>query len=492
MKHQQQKKQTRTQTSNNNNRSTQLELEQAKHALTEKETQMTTLKQEKDELQNKLNEKIEQETKGDYSGTADANQVVFSDQETQQLAPVDKAKRIFAVLTNQKRSDQAFAVTHSPQETEKIVNDITESLDFLKRINKAMVKSKSGHKIWLGMDDAQMFRGPQSSTYVDNLNSRQTQYETMPRQFQWELKWEIADQWSHSKNLLAFARAKWAEAQALALEKNLFQGIAKDATTNDPLRVDKSIFQLLTDENSDMVLDRTANHNAITVGQVRTCKLSTSAPASAGSNLMAIPCNSHEFPVGTTVEIAGSTHYNGLYEVQEDPSTDASIRANRFVIQTSITNTDAFNGDETATLTPDYKNMDHFIAELYEMIDPLYKPVNPQIIIDRKLIHGDLTKAYSSIPDTTPSERKHLVDVTRQYVGMNTYHPLFMPAGKVFITDLKNISLYTQSGTLRTKYEEKDFERQSSTFQTYVNQCNVIEDVRRCVAAENVYIIQAT
>lgn len=102
----------------------------------------------------------------------------------------------------------------------------------------------------------------------------------------------------------------------------------------------------------------------------------------------------------------------------------------------------------------DFENLDQMVYSVYSMIDKAHLTGNEVAIVGQGLVTRDMGKVLASHGET-PTERQALRMLDKSYGGLPTVVPPHFPDMGVMVTDLANLHLYYQSGSMRRQTEDQ-------------------------------------
>ncbi len=118
------------------------------------------------------------------------------------------------------------------------------------------------------------------------------------------------------------------------------------------------------------------------------------------------------------------------------------------------------DGDTDGVITlgggGDYKNLDQMVYDVSRMIPDAQLTGNEVAIVGRMLVSNDMGKVLGD-HGQTPTEKSHANTLSKSYGGLRAMTVPGFPETGVMVTDLKNLSIYYQSESVRraTKDEPK-------------------------------------
>lgn len=398
----------------------------------------------------------------------------------------EKEMRAMAVANGFTDPTASFSIT--PDKQQRVVAEMQDNNDFMKRINTLTVKSKSGQKIFLGSDKTGTYRGTRAAK--DLASNRATTYETAIRMFDTIIPYARIDQWHHLNDLLKFYRGFYLQQMADENAAIALRGVARAADpgaqateelklTNVDLGFAAIMAQTVENGgNPDNVFDEwVAGSGAIIIGNTRTVPAAGAVVADNGDGTVTIPLANHGFVIGAKAVVSDTTNYNGEYELLE------ASDAHNLVI-TKAYNAETLSGDAAVTQYPDFANLDHLVSVGVEAI-PELKLKGLAVMAARDVIAGQEQKLFASQDPATPSEQKFVLETLKTFGGLTGYRILGMKAGSIWITSFDNLSYYELEGS-RRKSSKQDEENVGYTDWNYCEATNVVEDVEKMVVFNNI------
>lgn len=133
----------------------------------------------------------------------------------------------------------------------------------------------------------------------------------------------------------------------------------------------------------------------------------------------------------------------------------------------------------------DYKNLDHLVRDVRNLIDPEFASSTDLVaIIGRDLVANDQGKMYAA-QGQTPTEKERLQNqqVIATYGGLPSMIVPEFPATGLLITSLDNLSIYTQEGTVRRSMVDNPRADQVEHYNSR-NEAYVVEQYGKAAAIE--------
>lgn len=114
--------------------------------------------------------------------------------------------------------------------------------------------------------------------------------------------------------------------------------------------------------------------------------LDNAAAVDKGGGKVGIPCTGHNFPIGSSITIAGSTNYNDTYEVDADTTTDEIVITETYAAEN-------FAGTETATSSITASNW-RLCADDSETTKPTS---SDKVYVDNRAYYNDSLSRYQDM-----------------------------------------------------------------------------------------------
>ena len=167
------------------------------------------------------------------------------------------------------------------------------------------------------------------------------------------------------------------------------------------------------------------------------------------------------------------------------------LRANaaaRVMAQGAVAGKVTYGTDPAA----DYKNLDALVYDAYKSLMDAWFQEDPHLvaIVGRDLMHD---KLFPLVADNdAPTERlaADIVISQRRLGGLTAMVAPHVPAGKVLVTRLDNLSIYYQDGARRRAVVDKP-EKDRVEFFESSNDAYVVEDYGMCALVENIEVKDA-
>lgn len=389
-------------------------------------------------------------------------------------------------------SDPKGAFSITPDKQQKMLKDLQDFNNFMKRINHLTVKSKKGQKIYMGSDKTGTSRG--TRTLKDLASNRATQYETEIRTFDTVIPFARIDAWHHLGNLLKMYRAYYLQQHSDENAAIALRGVARDADptaqATEELKlthVDLGFAAIMaqTAENGgnpdNVFTEHVAGSGAIICGETREVPLNGLTVTDEGGGKVGIPLANHGFVIGAKVTITNTTNYNGVYTLEADSTAHQLVITEAYVAED-------LDGDAAVKQTSDFANIDHLVSEGIELI-PELKLKGLTAMLARDVIASEEQKLWASQDAATPSEQKAVLQTLKSYGGLTGNRVLGMKTGSIWITSFDNLSYYELEGSRRKKSEQRDEDSGYADW-NYYEATNVVEDIEKMVVFENVKFLR--
>lgn len=135
----------------------------------------------------------------------------------------------------------------------------------------------------------------------------------------------------------------------------------------------------------------------------------------------------------------------------------------------------------------DYENLDSMVYDaVNSLIDPWHQERTDLVaIVSRDLLHD---KYFPLVDQSLAPSEQQVVDLIlsqKRLGGLPALRVPGMPAGKVFITPLDNLSIYWQEGTRRRTIVDNAKRDRVENYES-TNEAYVIEDMGACCLIENI------
>ncbi|MEH6649974.1 MAG: phage major capsid protein, P2 family [Motiliproteus sp.] len=139
----------------------------------------------------------------------------------------------------------------------------------------------------------------------------------------------------------------------------------------------------------------------------------------------------------------------------------------------------------------DYKNLDGLVYDVYSGIGVPHRSGSEVAIVGEALVTDDMGKIYTA-QSQNPNEKPKIKVMDKSYGGLTTLLVPGFPDMGVAVTDLKNLSIYTQDGTVRRTAKDNAPKNQVEDFIS-MNQAYMVEDMKgfAAIKADNVIFKEA-
>ena len=152
----------------------------------------------------------------------------------------------------------------------------------------------------------------------------------------------------------------------------------------------------------------------------------------------------------------------------------------------------AASGKVTVGATGDYKNLDALVFDaINNMIEPWYQEDGGLVAIMSRDLLAD--KYFPLINTANPPSEQAALDMVisqKRVGGVQAVRVPYMPAGKIFITSLENLSIYWQEGARRRTVVDNAKRDRIENYESS-NEAYVIEDYGFGCLVENLELVQA-
>lgn len=147
-------------------------------------------------------------------------------------------------------------------------------------------------------------------------------------------------------------------------------------------------------------------------------------------------------------------------------------------------------GDIRIGATGDYKNLDHMVRDVRNLVDEEYADGDDLVaIIGRDLIANDQGKLYAAQGQTpTEKERLEMAQVIATYGGLPSFTVPKFPAKGLLITSLDNLSIYTQEGSIRRAMIDNPKKDRTEHYSSR-NEAYVVEALGKAAAIEAANVV---
>lgn len=150
----------------------------------------------------------------------------------------------------------------------------------------------------------------------------------------------------------------------------------------------------------------------------------------------------------------------------------------------------AESGEVTVGATGDYKNLDALVFDaINNMIEPWYQEDGGLVAIMSRDLLAD--KYFPLINTANPPSEQAALDMVisqKRVGGVQAVRVPYMPAGKIFITSLENISIYWQEGARRRTVVDNAKRDRIENYESS-NEAYVIEDYGFGCLVENIELV---
>lgn len=150
----------------------------------------------------------------------------------------------------------------------------------------------------------------------------------------------------------------------------------------------------------------------------------------------------------------------------------------------------AASGKVTVGATGDYKNLDALVFDaINNMIEPWYQEDGGLVAIMSRDLLAD--KYFPLINTANPPSEQAALDMVisqKRVGGVQAVRVPYMPAGKIFITSLENLSIYWQEGTRRRTVVDNAKRDRIENYESS-NEAYVIEDYGFGCLVENIALV---
>ena len=150
----------------------------------------------------------------------------------------------------------------------------------------------------------------------------------------------------------------------------------------------------------------------------------------------------------------------------------------------------ADSGKVTVGATGDYKNLDALVFDaINNMIEPWYQEDGGLVAIMSRDLLAD--KYFPLINTANPPSEQAALDMVisqKRVGGVQAVRVPYMPAGKIFITSLENLSIYWQEGARRRTVVDNAKRDRIENYESS-NEAYVIEDYGFGCLVENIELV---
>lgn len=146
-------------------------------------------------------------------------------------------------------------------------------------------------------------------------------------------------------------------------------------------------------------------------------------------------------------------------------------------------------GKVTVGATGDYKSLDALVFDAVQMLAEHHRQRRDLVVlIDRDLIHTKLLGNIVDANDTTAELALNRILSSGLVAGISHRDAPYFPAGKLLVTTLDNLSIYTQKGSVRRFILDEADRNQVADYQS-VNEAFVVEDFGLAALVENIEFV---
>lgn len=112
--------------------------------------------------------------------------------------------------------------------------------------------------------------------------------------------------------------------------------------------------------------------------------------------------------------------------------------------------------DDKVTLGTDFKSLDAAVTDLIHscIFEPMRQDPRLVVLASADLIGADAISMMNRVD--RPTEKVAAQLINREIAGRQAFSPPFMPAGRLVVTTLQNLHIYTQRGTRKRRAEWSD------------------------------------
>ena len=150
----------------------------------------------------------------------------------------------------------------------------------------------------------------------------------------------------------------------------------------------------------------------------------------------------------------------------------------------------AASGKVTVGATGDYKNLDALVFDaINNMIEPWYQEDGGLVAIMSRDLLAD--KYFPLINTANPPSEQAALDMVisqKRVGGVQAVRVPYMPAGKIFITSLENLSIYWQEGARRRTVVDNAKRDRIENYESS-NDAYVVEDYGRGCVVKNITLV---
>jgi P2 family phage major capsid protein len=137
-----------------------------------------------------------------------------------------------------------------------------------------------------------------------------------------------------------------------------------------------------------------------------------------------------------------------------------------------------------------YKNIDALVVDLVnQMVDPWHQERTDLVaVVGRELLDDKYFPLVNQTQAPTETLAADIVISQKRVGGLPAVRVPFFPAGKVFVTPLKNLSIYTQEGSRRRTVTDNPKRDRIENYES-ANDAYVVEDFGAGAVAENITLV---
>ncbi len=367
---------------------------------------------------------------------------------------------------------------------ESIFNEMQALNNVLKNVNLLQVGAKAGKKFGL-FTAGRALQRKRNKEFTNILDSSFSNYETEWVEYNFEAPFSLIDSWRHLSDLVPRLRSLWLEHRARDMADLTLLGEAKLINAQKFVDIDFSFKNLYRKEYNQNLISAYATKEgetskAILIGKQVSIKLN-GVVVNKANNKVAIPYLGLRPAKGGLITISGTTNYDGTFVVEQGTTAAELFINSKFSGETIA------NG--TAEQNPDFANLDQFVSLLKSELGSQYRSNGLVLWVSDSLVLESEKRAFSSISSATPSEKGFVNSSLYSYASIPATTIYNMPAGDIYLGAPNNLSIYTLANSERVEIKEMDMSRRAMTSSTYVEQCNVVENYKAGIFAENVKLI---
>lgn len=140
----------------------------------------------------------------------------------------------------------------------------------------------------------------------------------------------------------------------------------------------------------------------------------------------------------------------------------------------------------------DYANLDALVYDLVaQMVDPWHAERTDLVaVVGRDLLHDKYFPLVNQNQAATETLASDIVISQKRIGGLPAARVPYFPAGKIFVTPLKNLSIYTQEGSRRRSVIDNPKRDRIENYES-ANDAYVVEDFGAGALAENIVPVAA-